>query len=103
MHSSTIALLTGGSDKPYALGLASALTSRGLVVDFIGSDELNCPDVHAIPRLRFLNLRGDQREDAPFRDKARRIIVYYARLLRYVAGAQAPILHILWNNKFELF
>jgi glycosyltransferase involved in cell wall biosynthesis len=103
MQSMSIALLTGGSDKPYALGLASALAARGTVIDFIGSDELNCPDVHAIPDLRFLNLRGNQREDAPFREKVGRILLYYARLLRYAASAPAPILHILWNNKFELF
>ena len=36
----SVALLTGGSDKPYALGLASALSSQGIHVDFVGSDEL---------------------------------------------------------------
>jgi hypothetical protein len=77
MPSSSVALLTGGSDKPYALGLASALTSRGLVVDFIGSDELNCPEVRAIPLLRFLNLRGDQREGAPFRTMASEWLAAY--------------------------
>jgi hypothetical protein len=35
-----IALLTGGRDKPYALGMAAALTSVGIRVDFIGSDEV---------------------------------------------------------------
>ena len=101
--SSTVALLTGGSDKPYALGLASALAARGVSIDFVGSDELNCPEVRGLPGLRFLNLRGDQREDAPFKDKAVRLFRYYARLVSYVAVTRAPILHILWNNKFELF
>src|SRR5262245_66265254 len=91
-NSCSVTLLTGGSDKPYALGLASALAARGVSIDFIGSDELNCPDVHAIPDLNFLNLRGDQREDAPFREKASRILLYYVRLVRYVAGSPAPIL-----------
>jgi len=103
VHSSSVALLTGGSDKPYALGLASALAARGVAIDFIGSDELNCPAVHAIPALRFLNLRGDQREDVAVHEKAGRILKYYARLLSYVASARTPIVHILWNNKFELF
>src|SRR4051794_2882444 len=35
----SIALLTGGGDKPYALGIAEALTSVGISVDFIGSDD----------------------------------------------------------------
>jgi D-inositol-3-phosphate glycosyltransferase len=103
LRATNVALLTGGSDKPYALGLASALAARGVAIDFIGSDELNCPAVHAIPDLRFLNLRGDQREGVKLLEKASRILKYYARLLSYVAGARTPVLHILWNNKFELF
>ena len=43
-----IALFTGGGDKPYALGLATALTSRGISVDFIGSDDLNVPELLAL-------------------------------------------------------
>jgi glycosyltransferase involved in cell wall biosynthesis len=103
VHATSIALLTGGSDKPYALGIASALASRGVAIDFIGSDELNCPEVHAIPQLRFLNLRGDQREDVGWRQKVSRILVYYARLIRYAVSARPSVFHILWNNKFELF
>jgi D-inositol-3-phosphate glycosyltransferase len=103
MRSASVALLTGGSDKPYALGLASALAARGIVIDFIGSDELACPEVHAIPDLRFMNLRGDQRENVPFLRKFSRVLLYYARLIRYAARVKPPILHILWNNKFELF
>jgi hypothetical protein len=38
-----VALLTGGGDKPYALGMAAALTSKGISIDFIGSDDLNVP------------------------------------------------------------
>ena len=42
LSSPQIALLTGGGDKPYALGMAAALTSVGISVDFIGSDDLKC-------------------------------------------------------------
>src|SRR5262249_39040314 len=38
-----IALLTGGGDKPYALGMAAALTSAGVQVEFVGSDDLSAP------------------------------------------------------------
>ena len=55
-----ISLLTGGGDKPYALGLAAALTSVGILVDFIGSDDLSAPEVLDNPRVSFLNLRRDQ-------------------------------------------
>ncbi len=53
--------------------------------------------------MTFLNLRGDQREDVAVARKAIRLLAYYARLVRYVAVAKPRILHILWNNKFELF
>jgi D-inositol-3-phosphate glycosyltransferase len=98
-----VALLTGGSDKSYAYGLASALSAQGVDVDFIGSDELRVAEILEIPRLRFLNLRGDQREDVPRADKVRRVLIYYWRLLAYAASSATPILHILWNNKFEWF
>ena len=48
-----VALLTGGGDKPYALGMAAALTSVGIFVDFIGSDDLNVPELLANPRIQF--------------------------------------------------
>ena len=48
-----IALLTGGGDKPYALGMAAALTSVGIHVDFVGSDELSVPEVLGNPRSNF--------------------------------------------------
>ena len=99
----SIALLTGGGDKPYALGLAAALTSQGIFVDFIGSDDLSVPDVLNDPRVNFLNLRGNQRPDASPFSKARRVLKYYIQLISYAATAQPKLFHILWNNKFELF
>lgn len=98
-----VALLTGGADKPYALGLASSLISQGVAIDFIGSDEVNGPVLHQSPLVRFLNLRGDQRPDAARIRKAIRVLVYYWKLLRYAATARPKVFHILWNNKFELF
>jgi D-inositol-3-phosphate glycosyltransferase len=98
-----IALLTGGGDKPYALGLAAALTSQGIFVDFIGSDDLSVPELFNNPRVNFLNLRGNQRPDASPFSKARRVLKYYIQLISYAATAQPKLFHILWNNKFELF
>src|ERR1051326_4995812 len=98
----SVALLTGGSDKPYALGLSSALTAQRVRIDFVGSDELDCPEVHAIQNLRFLRLRGDQSEHAGVARKMSRILAYYCRLLHFVLTTKARILHILWNNRFEL-
>ena len=98
-----IALLTGGGDKPYALGLAAALTSAGLSVDFIGSDDLNVPELRNDPLVNFLNLRGDQRPEASRMAKTLRVLSYYVRLIRYAATARPDLFHILWNNKFLFF
>jgi len=98
-----VCLLTGGDDRPYALGMASTLASRAMSVDFIGSNKLDSPELHRTPRLTFLNLRGDQSENAPFRRKFVRILTYYVLLLKYVLRSRPRIFHILWNNKFEHF
>ncbi|HVB58316.1 MAG TPA: glycosyltransferase family 4 protein [Candidatus Acidoferrales bacterium] len=98
-----VAILTGGSDKPYAFGLATTLLSRGAAIDLIGSDELDCPEFRNMPGLTFLKLRGDQQFNASFVRKAYRISSYYIKLIRYAATAKPRIFHILWNNKFEIF
>jgi glycosyltransferase involved in cell wall biosynthesis len=98
-----VCLLTGGDDRPYALGMASALVEQGVSIDFIGSNKLDAPELHREPFITFLNLRGDQREDAPLHRKFVRILAYYARLAKYVVRSEPRIFHILWNNKFEHF
>jgi len=98
----SVALLTGGGDKPYALGMAAALTSAGIHVDFIGSDDLSVPELLSNPSVNFLNLRGDQRHDAKPTVKILRVLRYYVRLVAYAATAKPKLFHILWNNKFQL-
>ena len=98
-----IALLTGGGDKPYALGMAAALTSAGVSVEFIGSDDLNVPELVNNPRVNFLNLRGDQCPEASSVAKGLRVLNYYAKLIRYAATARPKLFHILWHNKFQFF
>ncbi len=96
-----VVILTGGADKPYALGLASSLLAAGVAFDFIGSNEVDGPELHCNPQVRFLNLRGDQRMDAGLLRKVFRVLVYYVRLLAYAVTSRAPVFHILWNNKVE--
>jgi D-inositol-3-phosphate glycosyltransferase len=96
-----IALLTGGGDKPYALGLATALTSEGISIDFIGSDDLQAPEVVDNPRVNFLNLRGDLRPEASPAAKVTRVLKYYVKLIGYAVTARPKLFHILWNNKFQ--
>lgn len=99
----SISLLTGGSDKPYVIGLTKALREKGVLLDLIGSDELDCPELQSRPGINFLNLRGSQNRDASQAAKVSRIAKYYLRLLRYAAFSESKIFHILWNNKFESF
>jgi glycosyltransferase involved in cell wall biosynthesis len=96
-----VALLTGGADKPYAFGLATALMSNDIDFDLIAGDELNSREFQGAPNVNFLNLRGNQAPDASPLSKVARILTYYGRLVRYALIAKPKIFHILWNNKFE--
>jgi len=96
-----ISLLTGGGDRPYVVGLATALIRHGVSLDIIGSDGLDSAEWHKTPGVKFFNLRGNQKVDAPLFAKAKRILTYYARLIAYSWNASSSIFHILWNNKFE--
>jgi len=98
-----VGLLTGGFDRPYVFGLATTLVSKGVCLDVIGSNSVDRPELHAPPKLNFLNLRGDQRREVSVRKKVARVLNYYARLIRYTLIAKPKIFHILWNNKFQFF
>lgn len=97
-----VALLTGGIDKPYTFGLVTELTSKGALLDVVGSDSLDCPEYHGKPGLNFLNLRSNQQPGANIAEKVLRNLTYYAKLIRYAATAKPKIFHVLWYNKFEL-
>ncbi len=98
-----VAVITAGKDKHYSTGLAGALLAAGVAFDFIGSDEVDAPELHGSPQVNFFNLRGDQSVNAGLFKKMTRVLAYYFRLLRYTATARPKIFHILWNNKFEAF
>jgi glycosyltransferase involved in cell wall biosynthesis len=95
-----VSLLTGGGDKPYALGLLNALISKGVTVDFIGNDEMSNADIVKAIGVNYLNLRGNQNPRARDLTKLVRVLRYYFRLLKYVTVSDSPIFHILWFNKF---
>jgi D-inositol-3-phosphate glycosyltransferase len=98
-----VAVLTGCQDRPYAFGLSTALAAKGINLDVIGSDEVDSPEFHTTSTIRFLNMRGSQRVKTGLAKKIWNSLAYYARLIRYTAGAKPKIFHILWNNKFEYF
>src|ERR1035441_629832 len=76
-------LLTGCQDRPYAFGLAMALIAKGVSLDIIGGDEIDSPELHTTPQLRFLNFRGSQTTNVSFAKKLSKLLVYYAKLIRY--------------------
>jgi glycosyltransferase involved in cell wall biosynthesis len=82
--------------------LASAVIAQGIFTDFIGSDELDAPELRSTPLVNFLNLRGDQTEQVSLKKKIMRLLTYYGRLAWYAAVSRPKVFHILWNNKFEL-
>ncbi len=98
-----VSLLTGGFDRPYAFGLATVLAANNIRLDMIGSDDIDDPELHTTPLINFLNLRGAKPENPGLAGKVSRVLIYYARLIRYVAVAKPKVFHILWNDKLELF
>ena len=96
-----IALLTGGQDPHYAVGLGTALIEQDVDLDVIGSDEIDVPAFHGNAHLRFHNLHGKQSSASPAR-RIGRILVFYARLFHYAMTAAPRVFHILWNNKLQV-
>jgi D-inositol-3-phosphate glycosyltransferase len=98
-----VALLTGGFDRPYAYGLAMALAAKGVILDVIGSDYVDSPEMHTTHGLRFLNVWPPQPVRSTASDNLSRVLRHYSRLIRYSAGAKPRIFHILWNSKVQIF
>jgi glycosyltransferase involved in cell wall biosynthesis len=98
-----VTLLTAGRDRPYAFGIVTALLAKGINLEVIGADDLDCSEWHDIPHINFLNLRGDMSENVSMQRKIFRVLVYYIRLVLYAACSEPKIFHILWNNKIETF
>ena len=99
---SRVAILTGGGDRPYALGLAATLMGQGVTFDFIASDELDDPELRRSPLVQFFNLRKEMRSNVSPVRKVVRVLLYYWSLLVYAVTAKPKLFHILWNNKFAI-
>ncbi len=97
------ALLTGGTDRHYAHGLALSLAAKGVRLDVVGGAAVDGPEMHSTPGLNFLNLRKRRGPQAGAMKKTRRLLAYYARLIAYAWKARPGIFHILWNNRIEWF
>jgi len=98
-----VSLLTGGQDIHYALGLLSGLVLKEINVDFIGNDAMQDAEVTKSRNVIYYNLRGDQKPNAPMKEKVIRVLKYYFKLIRYAARTDSKYFHILWLNKFTYF
>jgi glycosyltransferase involved in cell wall biosynthesis len=93
-----VALLTGGKDAPYVLGLLRELVATGVQVVLVGGDEV--AEAANERLVEFHNLVGAQDpRDGPLA-KAWRVVRYYMRLLVFAARSDAKLLHVLWFRKF---
>lgn len=97
-----VALLTGSQDPSYALGLASALNSKNVLVHVIGNRSVDNAKYHQSQKVTFVNL-GDLTRSARFLTKLVQLFSYYARLLSYATLRGPKLIHVLWNNKIEYF
>ena len=95
------AILTGGIDKPYVLGLSQALVSKGVEIEVAGNDEMDVPEMRSSPLLKFVNLYGDQRARRSRTEKLLLVLRVYLRLMQYCATARPKIIHVLWNYRLD--
>lgn len=98
-----VCLLTGGFDRPYAYGLAMALVAHGVRLDVIGSDYVDCPEMHSTRGLTFFNLWPPASDNRTATGRISRVLRHYVRLIRYTAIAKPKVFHILWNSKVQFF
>ncbi len=97
------ALLTGGVDRHYAYGLATALAATNIHVDVIGNDVVDSTEMHTTPNITFFNLWPARSAKATSLSKMARILAHYRLLIDYAWDARPRIFHILWNSKVQLF
>lgn len=98
-----VALLTGGTDRHYAHGLALSLAAGGVRLDVVGGEGVDGPEMHSTPGLNFLNLLRRRGTGAGAVKKATRLLASYVRMIDYARKARPKIFHILWNNRIEWF
>ena len=98
-----LGLLTACRDRHYAFGLAIALAAKGMSLDVVGGDEIDSPELHSTPNLRFLNFLSHEKSNAGFAKRLSKLFVYYGKLIRYTARSRPRVLHILWNGRFDFF
>lgn len=96
-------IVGGGGDVYYELGLLSGLLSKGIEVDFIGSDSTKDFDIMKNTNVHFYNLRGDQNPNVGIIKKTLRVFLFYIKLIKYAYKTDSKLFHIQWFNKLIYF
>lgn len=97
-----VALLTGGGEKHYQIGLTKGLVNAGIEVEVVGNDEMAKSDIINMRGVTFYNLRGDQNPNTTLLLKIFRVLKYYYQLISFAFHSKAIVFHIQWDNKFRL-
>lgn len=97
-----VSILTGGRDKPYALGLADALIEQGIPFEFLGSTQVDSPALHGHSLVTFRLIR-DQKDGVGSGRKMLRVLRMYIRLIAYAVTSRPKLFHVLWNSQLETF
>jgi len=97
-----VALLTGGKDAHYVLGLLPELAARGVRVALAGGADLAAAEDVTRGRVEFHDLVGDLDPNDGRFARVWRVLRYYGLLLSFAARAEARVFHILWFRKFPV-
>lgn len=95
--------MTGGKDPSYALPLLSSLISKGIIVEFIGNDEMQKTNIVRNKNVHFYNLYGSPKMGESITEKAFRVLNTYFKVAKYVANTDSKLFHVLWEYKSEFF
>jgi D-inositol-3-phosphate glycosyltransferase len=97
-----VALLTGGKDVPYVLGLVPELTARGVRIALVGNGEMASAKDVGNGQVEFHDFVGGLDPGDNSIAKAWRVLTYYGHLLAFAVRTDARLFHILWFRKFPL-
>jgi glycosyltransferase involved in cell wall biosynthesis len=97
-----VSILNSGGQTHYLYGLVTGLAHvPGLQIEVVDSDKsVGLFDDYG--NVTHVNLRGSQNPRASLGDKTLRLLTYYWKLVRYAATTRSEVLHIQWQNRFQL-
>ncbi|MFO7657782.1 MAG: glycosyltransferase [Bacteroidales bacterium] len=89
-----IAIVANGFQEDYIVDLLNSIAGKAEKIDFIGSSFY--PREKIDTRINILDFRGEHTEDVALWYKINRMLLYYSKLLRYIVGRNATVIHVQW-------